>query len=413
MPPLRIVMLGTKFYAQSDMGGGLERSARRLFAALLRAGHQVSVLTRNYDRLPARDVIDGVTVYRLPVVGPGRLGASVSYLVQALWWLVRQRRTYDVIHCHQAYAPALIGTLAKRLVGKPVIVKVATADEFSERRELEHLPGFRIRRRLLRRVDRFVMVNERACREFLTLGIAPERLLHIPNGVTLPAQAASDPGIRETARRRLELPWRQIALFVGRLSTEKQLPLLMRAWAHVRAACPDAHLVVVGDGGTFRNVEDDLRRQVQELTLAPWVHFVGRSDRVEDYLLAADVFVLPSKTEGLSNALLEAMAAGLPVVATRIPGNQAVIHEGLDGVLVDRDNPKELAAAIVRLLQEPALAERLGRAARATVGARYAIDRVAEAYQQLYQTVLSETPRWAAMVGQMDRNGWTPDARRV
>ena len=389
--PLSIVMLATKFYATSDMRGGLERSARRLCEQLLRTGSRVTVSTRNYDGLAARELIDGVMVYRLPIWGRSSAMISLSYLVQALWWLIRHRREYHLIHCHQSYAPATIGALAKIVLGKPVLVKVSTADVFSERRELERLPLSRIRRVLLKRVDRFVAVNRFACEEFGELGIDPARFSHIPNGVDLPSAVAWDPNAKRAARERLGLPWEPIVLFVGRLSAEKRLDALIDAWPRIGRVHPRASLVLVGDGGTFRNVETELRERVQTLGLQERVHFVGRVDSVLDYLLAADVFVLPSSTEGMSNALLEAMAVGLPVVATRIPGNAELIQEENTGLLVPPGDADALAGAITRLLSSPDEANRFAQAARRTVEKRFLIARVASDYVDLYDQLLTHT----------------------
>jgi len=323
---LGIVMLATKFYGLSDMGG-LERSARRLFQHLLLAGHRVIVLTRNYNRLASQEMIDGVIVYRFPLWGASRVAISLGYLVHCICWLVVHRRSYQVIHCHQSYAPATIGTLAKLLLGKPVLVKLSTSDEYSERHELERLPFFWLRRVLLRRVDRFVAVGRQACEEFADLVIDSARIVHIPNGVPIPAEKVFDARTRQAARERLRFPWKRIVLFTGRLSAEKNLPTLIEAMPSVLRIYPDSHLLLVGDGGAFRNVEPDLRRQVTALGLQESVHFVGRVSNVFDYLLAADLFVLPSSSEGMSNSLLEAMVAGLPIIASRIPGNVEMIHE--------------------------------------------------------------------------------------
>ena len=381
-------MLATKFYASSDMGGGLERSARRLILELRRAGHHVTVLTRNYDGLPRREAIDGAMVERFPIWGRSRLLTSLSYLVQSLWWLIRHRREYDVIHCHQSYAPATIGVLAKLWLGKPVLVKISTADEFSERRELERLPLSALRWRLLRRVDRFVAVNPLAAEEFTAMGIPASRITHVPNGVPLYADVAFDHAVKRAAKARLGLRWRHIVIFVGRLSAEKNLSTVIEAWPQVLRQHPEAHLLLVGDGGTFRNVEPELRCQVKATGLEEQVHFIGRVADAQDYLLAADVFVLASSTEGMSNALLEAMAAGVAVVATRIPGNAALVRDGDEGILVERADAEGLAAAVIRLLQSPEEATRLARAARRAVEERFGIQRVREEYVNLYRSLV-------------------------
>lgn len=388
--PLGVVMLSSKFSAASDMGGGVERSARRLIAFLTGAGHRVTVLTRNYDGLPRRGVLEGAAIERFPVWGRGRVPASVSYLLQSLWWLIRHRRGYDVVHCHQSYAPALIGGLAKLLLRKPVIVKVSTADVFSERKELERLPLFPLRRFLLRRMDRLIAVNPSALDEFGDLGIPPQRMIHIPNGVPVPTQPAYLPEVNAAARKRLGLPDGKLAVFVGRLSSEKNLHVLLASWPIVLRRYPDATLVLVGDGGTFRNVEASLREQVRGLGLEDRIRFAGRVSDVTDFLLAAEAFVLPSKTEGMSNALLEAMAHGLPAIATRVPGNARLIRHEENGLLVEPGDPRALAAAIVRIFDTPADAQRMARAARQTVSERFTIHQVGQAYLEVYAQLLTK-----------------------
>jgi glycosyltransferase involved in cell wall biosynthesis len=213
--------------------------------------------------------------------------------------------------------------------------------------------------------------------------------MHIPNGVPLPPVAAYEPGVREGARQRLGVSWAHIAVFVGRLSEEKNLSCLIDAWPMVLRRVPDAHLVLVGDGGTFRSVETPLRLQVERQGLGDRVHFAGRVTHVLEHLLAADLFVLPSLAEGMSNALLEAMAAGVAVVATSIPGNAQVIDPGHTGVLVPADCAEALAGAIVRVLADPAQAQRLGQAARRAVEERFAVPRVGEGYCALYEELVS------------------------
>lgn len=386
---LSICMLATKFYATSDMGGGLERSARRLMLSLGQAGHRLVVLTRNYDGLPRREEIDGAQVERLPVWGRSRWLVSLSYLLQALGWLICHRREYQLIHCHQSYAPALVAGLAKLLLGKPVVVKISTSDAFSERQQLRRLPLFKLRLALLRRVDRFVVVNQMAAQEFVDMGVSASRIISIPNGVSISEKASFDIEAKQSARKRLNFMWPQLVVFTGRLSAEKNLSVLVDAWPKILQDHPDAHLVLVGDGGTFRNVEPQLCRQVQAMGLQAHVLFAGRVADVQDYLLAADVFVLPSSTEGMSNALLEAMAAGCAIVASRVPGNAALIQNGYEGLLVEPGNVPELASAIHQLLGFPEHATQLAKGAREAAQERFAIHKVSSEYIRLYTTLVS------------------------
>jgi glycosyltransferase involved in cell wall biosynthesis len=124
------------------------------------------------------------------------------------------------------------------------------------------------------------------------------------------------------------------------------------------------------------------------LGIAEITYFCGQVNNVEEYLACSDIFVLPSRAEGISNALLEAMACGLPCIATRIDGNRHVLTNAYNGLLVAPDDADELAQAIIRLGQDRMLRERLGQHARQTIIANYALDSVADRYVALYKCLL-------------------------
>jgi glycosyltransferase involved in cell wall biosynthesis len=160
---------------------------------------------------------------------------------------------------------------------------------------------------------------------------------------------------------------------VGRLAPEKRLPWFARAFAQalVRTGAR-ASLVMVGDG------PEEAVLQGLPLLLRPPV------DRIEEYYAAADVFVLPSISEGLSNALLEAMASGLAVLASRVGGTREAVEEGVSGLLFAPEDEGELARKLDSILLSKDLAERLGRGAREAVVSRFSLERVAEEYIELY-----------------------------
>jgi glycosyltransferase involved in cell wall biosynthesis len=155
----------------------------------------------------------------------------------------------------------------------------------------------------------------------------------------------------------------------------------------IRERRPDASIRcdVVGDGP----LRDELSALARDLDVASDVRFLGYRDDVAPFLEDADAFVLPSRAEGISNALLEAMALGLPVIASAVPGNTDVVEHEANGLLVDVDDPASLGAAVLRLLDEPDLRRRLGRAARRTVAGRYSIEHVGRRYVTLYRELVS------------------------
>jgi glycosyltransferase involved in cell wall biosynthesis len=164
----------------------------------------------------------------------------------------------------------------------------------------------------------------------------------------------------------------------------------LHAWKQTTQKHPNAHLLILGEGGAFRNVEDEVRQLAIDLHLSDTVHFLGRINDVNPYLLAGDIFVLPSSSEGMSNALLEAMAAGLGIVASNIPGNAQLIADGINGLLVPPGDVSSLSLALNCLLTDSALTAKLGKAAKQSAIENFSIDSVADRYINLYTELLQE-----------------------
>jgi len=175
-----------------------------------------------------------------------------------------------------------------------------------------------------------------------------------------------------------------MAVFVGRISPEKGLPDLLEAWRHVTKQVGDARLVVVGDGPQAT----ELRARAAD---QPNIHWPGPTQQPQRYLRAADVFALPSYEEGVSIALLEAMAAAVPIVATDIPGNQRLIESGRHGLLVPPRRPDLLAQDILVQLRATTIATAMARAARQRVEDEFSITQMARRHVELFQSLVRKT----------------------
>ena len=218
----------------------------------------------------------------------------------------------------------------------------------------------------------------------LEKGFSPRQIVQIPNGISV-ADFVPPDAARERYRKILGFHQEQkVVMFVGRLLPKKGVDLLLRAWAKVCQEHPTAHLVILGDG-PFRA---ELSALADTLGVSKHVSFQGHVDNVSHYLWAADVFVLPSKAEGLSNALMEAMAAGLPCVASKVGGNIDLITDGENGLLFDSGNEAQLVAALSNLLRNEAEARKLGRKARKTVETEFSLSSVVAQYINLYKRLL-------------------------
>jgi glycosyltransferase involved in cell wall biosynthesis len=351
--------------------GGAQRQLASVAPLLADRGVQVEVWTRAVRGLPRTERIAGVPVRRL---GRAGAGAAASFAAEAAVRLARSRP--DVLHAYSLFSPAAVALLARRALGVPAVVKVLRSGWLGDAARLRRKPfGAHRAAALARGIDRFVAISGEIDAELDALGVAPERRCHIPNGVDTdrfrPASALERAGLR----RRLGLPDHPIAVYAGRLVPEKHVDDLLAAWAHVRSDRA-AELLVLGAGPC----EADLRRSPPA-----GVRFLGDVGDVSTHLRAADAFVLPSSTEGLSNAMLEAMAAGLAVVATSVGGALDLIQDGRSGRLVAPRDPPALASALGAVLADSARAQRLGAAARERVTSAYSLPVVADRLMHLYR----------------------------
>jgi glycosyltransferase involved in cell wall biosynthesis len=384
---LSICMLITDFDQRT---GGIQAQSRRLLRELHHRGIGTCICTRNYHHLPRHEEQDGIHIRRSPAVHRSlAVVNSIIYLVDTLVWLALNRRQYDLLHCQQMFGAAIVGLLAKKLLRKPTLVRVTVSGAQGEVSSLRSMPFAALRLQFLRGVDHWVALTSEMRSEIGSLEVPTERVTIIPNSATLPGETNYGPGVRERYRASLRLTYPQIAVFSGRLSREKGLDTLLQAWKLLQPRHPDAHLLLLGEGGAYRNMEKELHALCRQLELQNVVHFLGHVGNVGEYLLSADLFVLPTRQEGMSNALVEAMAAGTAIVTTGISANRDLVHDGVNGLLVPPDDVEGLAAAISRLLADPLSAEHLGRSAREKAERELSVETMASRYLEIYERLLS------------------------
>ena len=388
MSRLRVVLVTRRFW---PLVGGAERVMSNLAGSLAEARSAVTLLTARWDRTwPAEVIHGGVRVVRIEQ--PALRGwGTLRYMQRLARWLVERRAEFDLVYVsmlkHDAYAALGAGERA----GFPVVLRAegagATGDIAWQR-------SGRCGRRIAARcheADALVAPSRAIQAELLAAGYAPERIELIPNAVSLgPAREAA---ARSEARAALAEahpllnvpPGAPLAVYTGRLHAAKGLTNLVAAWPAIVRRWPAAQLWIVGDGPQRR----DLAREIDALDLSGNVVLCGAFDSVDDFLGAADCFVLPSLEEGMSLALLEAMSAGLPVVATDIEGNRQLVRHERQGLLVPAGDARGLAAAIGRVLAEPTLAAALGTAARERVAAEFSIGPWVARHLELFERVLA------------------------
>lgn len=369
--PWRILFF-TLEYAPGQAGGA-ERQARLQAEELVRRGHRVCVVC---PRSPGQrtGAVGRVRVVRLPRSRRHRL-RKLSYAVVLGYWLMARGRRFDVWHVHLASRQADWVVLMAALLRRPTYVKVASGGDTGEVRVGDR-SAWLTRRIGLRRASRVQALSGQIASELRRIGVRSDRIVRIPNGLDLSVFRPADAQHRRITRGNLGLPGvSPVVLYAGRFAEYKGLGDLLEAWEEV-VAHADGLLVLVG----ARESEDrplSVRLRGPGVMPRPW------TPTVIEYLHAADVFVYPPHQDGMSNALLEAMACGLAPVATRIPAVEGLLEHEHNALLVPPFAPQELCEALLRLLRDDQLRQKIARAAAQTVR-EYSVEDVVRAIELTY-----------------------------
>ena len=305
---------------------------------------------------------------------------SALRTVRALLAYVRRHRI-RIVHSFQPNAN-ILGTLVGRLSGAKVVIS---------RRNLGDFGGLGsprlawLQKRITNRFSHRVLANSRAVREAAIKGegFPPEKVVLVYNGLdTERFRPVSDPA---SLRRALGLPEKGFVFGIASgFRPVKGVDVVVRAFARTRTFCPDSFLVIAGDGAGRGNLEN----LVRELHLSDRVVFLGVRPDMERVYPAFDAFVLASHSEGFSNAILEAMGTGLPVVASRVGGNIEMVEDGVRGYLVPPGDTETLSDRLQRLYADPVLSRAMGKEARSWVERTNARDVIVRRFVELYRGVL-------------------------
>lgn len=359
--------------------GGAEKQLSALAPLFKERGVDVHIVTRRYPGMVPFELIRGVPVYRLPILKTKAL-ASLIFTMTAIP-LIRRLRP-DIIHAHGLLSPTTTAVAAKRLWGTPVVAKSLRGGLLGDFARLRKGTLGRYRFDLIQNhVDTFIAISNEIEHELIEGGIAPERCKFIPNGVALDEFQPVDKDRKKLLRIQLRLPEGFLVIFAGRLEHEKRVDDLIKVWTHVQRRCANAHLLILGTG----RQEEKLRKMATGNIL-----FGGVVENVAPYLQTADVFVLPSVAEGLSNALLEALASGLPVVVTATGGTTDIVRHKVSGWLIHDYQSETLVEGILAFLENQSLREQCALEGRRYVMENYSLNRTANNLCKLYSNLISE-----------------------
>jgi glycosyltransferase involved in cell wall biosynthesis len=352
-----------------------------------RLGHQPTIVTAQWEpHWPTECVHREISVVRLPQPQIRGWG-TIRYMHALARWLRKHQAELDAVLVsrlrHDAYAA--VSTLRGSRV--PVILRAegsgVTGDVAWQKTARF---GNRIKQACLG-ADAIIAANSQVVEELHTAGYAKDRTHMVPSGVTLPPPRDADQQFTarlaiSDANMSLEMiADARLVVYTGRLHEQKGLPDLVRAWEKIAKRWPNARLWLVGEGPQ----RDDLYDLMVDLGLHHQVFLPGAFDDITEVLAAADLFVLPSYEVGTSLALLEAMAAGVPVIASDIPGHRRLVQHEITGLLVPPHAPAALSAAIERLIEQRELAADLALNARLLVEAEYLLERMAQRHVEVIE----------------------------
>lgn len=367
--PMRIWLVIDGFY---PWPGGTESQVATLARLFQQRGHAVRIIAPRLDpSKPLDEMVEGTQVTRIDYPKIKGLGA-VALIFKFMAFLLKHRRQFDALHIHMAKNLAAATGAVRAWLPCPVVVKISGAWEFDGGvldPALHHHPVYAKLRRLMQRLDTFQAISVETQKRLLASGMSADQVRYIPNAVDL---SLYEHAPRQDGRLRV--------VYTGRLTPVKGVDVLLKAWALL----PDRsrlELVLVGDGPQ----RAELERFVADNGLGDSVVFAGWTSNVRPALREADVYVQPSLNEGLPNSVLEAMAARLPVVATRVSGNEDLVREGVNGYLAPAGDPRALAEALGMALATPAALERMGEASRRFVEETYGAERVLGLLEAAYR----------------------------
>ncbi len=366
--------------------GGAETQAERLSTYLAAHNWNVWVITRRAKGLAKNEQRNGFHIIRPATWGIGKL-KTITFLISAFITLFQMRRHYQILHAHLAFGPALLAVCLGRLLGKKVIVKLGGSNAIGDIQVSLNTWRGRLRIAAIRHwADVVIALTEVMQNEALEVGISSQQIKLMNNGIDANLYRF-DQKTKHDAKVNLKVQNDITIIFIGRLDPVKSLKTAIDALKLSIATVPNIKLFIIGDGPERPNLEV----QVQQHKLEEKVIFTGNQTNIKPYLQAADIFILPSITEGISNALLESMASGIACIASPVGGNNEVLDHGKFGYMPPVGDAKAWSDAFTELSKNHDMREKLGVTARNRVLSTYDFNVVGNGYIELYRTLIDKS----------------------
>jgi len=368
---MKILMIIAEYY---PVVGGAQKECRNQAEMFCKKGINVMILTQYIKGLPEYEEINGIPVFRkIRAFNPW----GPSYILSTLIFLVRKRKLYDIIECFGIFYYTAASVVMKYIWKKKVINRLECAGENGDLKRIKVMKYRVFIKMTWKKVDKIIAITKEIYGDLIHNGVHKEDIVFIPNSVNTDYYS---PPISKARNYPLKI------LFVGRLSEQKGVDILLRAMHEVIGRCFNSFLTVVGDGPLRRELEE----QVNDLKITEYVTFVGNTNDVIRHYHDSHILVIPSNWEGLPLVLLEGMACGLAIVASNLGGIREVIQDGINGLLFPMGNGKELASKIIYLIKNPEAATEMGRISREKAVSHFSLIKNIQSYLELYESLLVE-----------------------
>jgi glycosyltransferase involved in cell wall biosynthesis len=395
---LRICILIDGFYPYL---GGSEIVALDFARGFIRLGAQVMVVTRRIDpKLPAEELFEGIKIYRLPPTGHASHFHSILTVFTVAYFLIRHRRKYDFLHVHGARSFFIAAILAHWLTGAKFSLRPQTTGEINrqEPSDRQHSMFSKILRRyllpkavwlfLLRQTTCFIATTRLVIEELSEAGVA-NKTFHIPHSIDVERFTPASTDERSHLRKMFGIPDDSTVIIShGRIAQVKRLDLIIRAVAELKTEYPNFYLILPGSPyppTTGPNI--DLSALATSLGIEDIVHFPGSTNEPEKYLKAADLFVLASERESGPLSVMEAMAAGLPIISTTV-GSVPEFLDDDSAYLFPPFDQQALTLALKQALDNLEEAQHRGKKARQIAQQRFSLESQAKQHIELYERLL-------------------------
>ncbi|RNC69649.1 MAG: glycosyltransferase family 1 protein [Desulfuromonadales bacterium] len=364
---------------------GAAKQAISLARYLRGLGHSIEFVTVRWPGLEKNDSYEGFPVFRVET------GKGQKHKELRLWWnllryVMKRRKDFDILHSHGAYyTNSIVGPLAK-IAGLKSLVKASLA--VNDLHGLRQSLSGHIHYAFLGMVDAYVAISRDLEHEFIDACLPRDKVHYLPNGVDTDRFHPLATEAKAKLRQRLGLPLdRALVLTIGVFDQRKNIGWLMEEWVRNRSFGTGALLLAIGpqsredtDGTFFAALQRLTDENSETLSI------LGHVDEIELYYRAADLFILPSYSEGMPNVILEAMASGLPCVATRVSGVTDLVQEAETGYTFTPGDAQSLKEALLMTLND--VAGCMGQRARTLAEEKYSIEALAERYDELYRTLM-------------------------